>query len=60
MHRSDFGGYFVNEYRVDAESGARGEGFSREFEQDSFVHVRSKYRMAVLSCQLSVVSEETL
>jgi hypothetical protein len=37
----------VNEYRVDAESGARGEGFSRQFEQDSLVHVRTKYRMAL-------------
>ena len=38
-------GYFVNEDGIDAETCACGEGFSGELEEDSLVHVRSKYRM---------------
>src|SRR5260370_42067186 len=41
----DFGGDFVDEDGVDAEALARGQGFSRDLEEDSFVHVRTKYRM---------------
>ena len=41
----DFCGYFVDKYGVDAEAFAGGEGFARYLEEDSFVHVRTKYRM---------------
>ena len=41
----DLGGYFVNEDGVDAETRACSEGFSGQLEEDSFVHVRTKYRM---------------
>jgi hypothetical protein len=37
----------VDEDRIDAEAGACCEGFSGELEEDSFVHVRTKYRMGV-------------
>ena len=40
----DLCGYFVNENGVDAETFACSQGFSGEFEEDSFVHVRTKYR----------------
>ena len=42
----DLGGYFVNEDGIDAETRACCEGFSGELEEDSFVHVRTKYRTA--------------
>src|ERR1039458_7394498 len=42
-----FGGYFVNEDGVDAEARACGQGFSGKLEEDSLVHVRSKYRMGL-------------
>jgi hypothetical protein len=35
----------VNEDCVDAETGSCGEGFSGKLEEDSLVHVKSKYRM---------------
>jgi hypothetical protein len=35
----------VDEDGIDAEPGAGGEGLSGELEEDSFVHVRLKYRM---------------
>jgi hypothetical protein len=35
----------VDEDGVDAEALACGQGFSRDLEEDSFVHVRTKYRM---------------
>ena len=41
----DFGGYFVDEDGVDAEAFTSGQGFAGDFEEDSFVHVRTKYRM---------------
>jgi hypothetical protein len=41
----DFGGDFVDEDGIDAEALARGQGFSRDLEEDSFVHIRFKYRM---------------
>jgi len=44
VNGGDFGGYFVDEDSVDAEALAGGQGFSRDLEEDSFVHVRSKYR----------------
>ncbi len=57
------GGYLccdlVDEDGVDAETGACGEGFSGELEEDSFVHVRSKYRMLELSGVSSQLSVET-
>jgi hypothetical protein len=37
----DFGSYFVNKYRIDAETCAPCEGLPRDLEQDSFVHVRT-------------------
>jgi hypothetical protein len=43
----DLLGYFVNENGVDTEASACGQGFSGELEEDSFVHVRSKYRMGL-------------
>jgi len=43
----DFGGDFMDEDGVDAEALAGGQGFSRDLEEDSFVHVRTKYRMGV-------------
>jgi hypothetical protein len=45
VYGGDLGGYFMDEDRVDAESGAGCEGFSAELEEDSFVHVWSQYRM---------------
>ena len=44
----DLFGYFVDEDCVDAEAGTCGQSFARELEEDSFVHVRFKYRMATL------------
>ncbi len=44
----DLGGDFVDEDGVDAEAGARGEGFSGELEEDSFVHVRSQVSHGVV------------
>jgi hypothetical protein len=35
----------VDEDGVDAKTLACGQGFSRDLEEDSFVHVRTKYRM---------------
>ena len=39
-------GYFVNKDGVDAKTTACGQGFAGELEEDSFVHIRTKYRMA--------------
>jgi hypothetical protein len=36
---------FMDEDGIDAEAFACGQGFSRDLEEDSFVHVRTKYRM---------------
>lgn len=41
MNGYDLFGYFVDKNRVDTEATTRGQGFSRELEEDSFVHVRS-------------------
>src|ERR1700722_11854707 len=38
-------GYFVDKDCVDAKTAACGQCFARELEEDSFVHVRTKYRM---------------
>jgi hypothetical protein len=35
----------VDKDGVDAKTAACGQGFARELEEDSFVHVRTKYRM---------------
>jgi hypothetical protein len=43
----DFCGDFVDEDGVDAETLAGGQGFSRDLEEHSFVHVRTKYRMGM-------------
>jgi hypothetical protein len=43
----DFCGNFMDEDSIDAEALARGQGFSRDLEEDSFVHVRTKYRMGI-------------
>jgi hypothetical protein len=40
----DLFGYFVNEDGVDAETGAGGQSFAGELEENSFVHVSIKYR----------------
>jgi len=45
MDVGDFFCDFVDKDGVDAETGAGGEGLSGEFEEDSFEHVRFKYRM---------------
>ena len=45
VNGGDFCGYFVDKDGVDAEALACGQGFSRDLEEDSFVHVRTKYRM---------------
>ena len=37
--------HFVNKDGVDAETAACGQCFARDLEEDSFVHVRFKYRM---------------
>jgi hypothetical protein len=41
----DLRGYFMDEDGVDTEAAAGGQGFTGELEEDSFVHVRVKYRM---------------
>jgi hypothetical protein len=40
-----FCGYLMDEYGVDAETFASGQSFAGDLEEDSFVHVRFKYRM---------------
>jgi len=45
VYGGDFGSDFVDEDGVDAEAFARGQGFAGDLEEDSFVHVRTKYRM---------------
>jgi len=40
-----FCGYFVDKDCINAEAFACGQGFARDLEEDSFVHVRTKYRM---------------
>jgi hypothetical protein len=35
----------VDEDGVDTEATARSQGFARDLEEDSFVHIRVKYRM---------------
>ena len=42
---SDFSGDFVDEDGVDTKAFTSGQGFARDLEKDSFVHVRTKYRM---------------
>ena len=41
----NFLGYFVNKDGIDAKTAACGQGFARKLEEDSFVHIRTKYRM---------------
>jgi hypothetical protein len=48
VNGGDFGGDFVDEDSVNAETLACSQGFSRDLEEDSFVHVRTKYRMGEL------------
>jgi hypothetical protein len=55
----DLGGHSLNEYGVNAETCACGKGFSGEFEEDSFVHVKTKYR-TVLGGGLHLRSMQTV
>jgi hypothetical protein len=45
----------VNKNRVDAETRAPCEGFPRDLEQDSFEHVRTKYRMRLCAATAAPV-----
>jgi hypothetical protein len=45
MHGGDLCGYLMDKDGVDTKASASGQGFSGELEEDSFVHVRFKYRM---------------
>ena len=48
--------YLVNKDGINAETSARCQRFSGKLEEDSLVHVWTKYRMGVADCQLSVLS----